>query len=121
MEEVELGAVQERFADLIWAHEPVESGTLVKLCAERWGWKKSTTYTVLRKLCEKGLFENEGGTARACISRDAFYERRSKQIVEGSFHGSLPSFIAAFLQGRGLSAGEADQIQDMIDEYRKGK
>ena len=121
MEEIELGAVQERFADLIWAHEPIESGVLVKLCAEQWGWKKSTTYTVLRKLCEKRLFENDGGIVRACVSRDVFYARRSKQIVEGSFHGSLPSFFAAFLQGRGLSAKEANEIQTMIDEYRRGE
>ena len=121
MEEIELGAVQERFADLIWANEPVESGALVKLCAEQWGWKKSTTYTVLRKLCEKGLFENDNGTVRACVPRDAFYARRSKQIVEDSFHGSLPSFFAAFLRGRGLSAKEADEIQTMIDAYRRGE
>ena len=119
MEEIELGAVQERFADLIWAREPIESGALVKLCADTWGWKKSTTYTVLRKLCEKGLFQNDGGTVRACIARDTFYARRSQQIVTESFQGSLPAFFAAFLSGRGLSAKEAEQIQDMIDAYRR--
>lgn len=121
MEDIELGAVQERFADLIWAHEPIESGALVKLCARQWGWKKSTTYTVLKKLCEKGLFINDGGTVRASMARETFYARRSQQIVSTSFHGSLPAFFAAFLQGRTLSAQEAAQIQAMIDEYREEK
>ena len=119
--EIELGAVQERFADLIWETEPIDSGELVKLCAERFGWKKSTTYTVLKKLCDKGLFRNEGGQVRACITRDTFYANRSKQIVTDSFRGSLPAFFAAFLSGRGLSDAEADEIRTMIDAYRKGE
>ena len=119
--EIELGAVQERFADLIWEREPIDSGELVKLCTERFEWKKSTTYTVLRKLCEKGLFVNENGTVRACMQRDAFYAKRSKQIVADSFRGSLPAFFAAFLSDRGLSENEAEEIRTMIDAYRKGE
>ena len=119
--EVELGAIQERFADLIWEHEPIDSGELVKLCAEQFGWKKSTTYTVLKKLCEKGLFENAAGKVRARISREAFYANRSKQIIADSFHGSLPAFFAAFLSDRGLTPSEAEEIQNMIDSYRRGE
>lgn len=119
--EIELGVVQERFADMIWETEPIDSGKLVKPCSERFGWKKSTTYTVLKKLCEKGLFENESGTVRARISKDTFYANRSKQIVADSFRGSLPAFFAAFLSGRGLSNEEAEEIRTMIDAYRKGE
>ena len=118
MKDIELGNVQERFADLIWDNEPIESGTLVKLCTQKWGWKKSTTYTVLRKLCDKGLFENTGGTVHALVAKETFYAKRSKQIVEDSFDGSLPAFFAAFMSGRGLSSKEVDQIQDMINRYR---
>ncbi len=121
MDNIELGSVQERFADLIWNNEPIESGTLVKLCAAKWEWKKSTTYTVLKKLCDKGIFRNDGGTVRAVIPRDAFYAGRSKQIVEESFHGSLPAFFAAFTAGRGLSDAEAAELQAIIEQYRKEK
>ncbi len=119
--EVELGAIQEQFADLIWETEPIDSGELVKLCAERFGWKKSTTYTVLKKLCEKGLFENTAGKVRTRISKETFYANRSKQIVADSFHGSLPAFFAAFLSDRGLTPSEADEIQKMIDAYKRGE
>ena len=119
--EVELGAIQEQFADLIWEREPIDSGELVKLCAERFGWKKSTTYTVLKKLCEKGLFENAAGKVRARISKETYYANRSKRIVDDSFHGSLPAFFAAFLSDRGLTSSEADEIRNMIDSYRRGE
>lgn len=121
MDGIELGSVQERFADLIWENEPIESGALVKLCAAKWDWKKSTTYTVLKKLCDKGIFRNDGGTVRAVIAKEDFYAGRSKQIVKDSFCGSLPAFIAAFLQDRGLTDAEADELQSMIEQYRKGE
>ena len=116
---IELGAVQERFADLVWAHEPIGSGELVKLCQQELNWKKPTTYTVLRNLCEKGLLQNENGVVRSLISREAFYSAKSEQIVTESFSGSLPAFVAAFLSRKRLSAGEAEEIQKMIDAYRK--
>ena len=119
MIDVELGVVQERFADLVWANEPVASGELVKICEKELEWKKSTTYTVLRKLCEKGLFQNEDGIVTSLISKEEFYSAKSKQIVEDSYSGSLPAFVAAFISNKKLTAKEADEIQKMIDEFKK--
>jgi predicted transcriptional regulator len=118
---IELGAVQERFADLVWANEPIASGELVRICEKELQWKKPTTYTVLRKLCEKGLLRNADGIVTTRISRDEFYAKKSEQIVQGSYQGSLPAFVAAFVSRNGLSAGEADEIRQMIDAFRKGE
>lgn len=116
---VELGVIQERFADIVWANEPVSSGDLVKLCKEELNWKKPTTYTVLRKLCEKGLFQNVDGIVTSLIPRDEFYSAKSEQIIEKSFDGSLPAFVAAFISRKSLTEKEADEIQRMIDAFRK--
>ena len=94
MEELRLGAVESRFADIIWAHEPLHSRDLVTLCQEQLNWKKPTTYTVLRKLCERGIFQNENGMVSSKISRDEFYAMQSEQFVESAFSGSLPAFLA---------------------------
>lgn len=117
--DIELGEVQAMFADLIWDNAPVSSGELVKLGQAAFGWKKPTTYTVLRKLCEKGLFRNEGGTVTAVVSREDFNARRSEKFVAETFGGSLPAFIAAFTSGKKLSPGEADEIRRMIDACRE--
>ena len=109
--DMEIGEVQERFANLVWDHEPIPSGQLVKLCEQELNWKKPTTYTVLRKLCEKGLFRNEDGLVSAVLTRE--------QFVDNAFHGSLPAFVAAFTAQKGLSAQEAEEIQQMIDKFRK--
>ena len=119
MIDIELGAVQERFADIVWAHEPIGSGELVKLCEKELSWKKPTTYTVLRKLCEKGLLKNENGIVSSLISKEAFYAAKSGQIVEDSYQGSLPAFVAAFISQKKLTKKEADEIQAMIDAFRK--
>ena len=119
MPDLELGAVQERFADIVWANEPVGSGELVKICEKELSWKKPTTYTVLRKLCEKGLFKNENGVVSSVVSREEFYSAKSEQIVEGSFEGSLPAFVASFISRRDLTAEEAEEIQKMIDAFKK--
>ncbi|MBR0507274.1 MAG: BlaI/MecI/CopY family transcriptional regulator [Clostridia bacterium] len=116
---VELGEVQARFADIVWAHAPIPSGELVKICEKMLNWKKPTTYTVLRKLCEKGLFENTDGLVTVKITREQFDSERSEQFVEESFSGSLPAFIAAFTKSRPLSDAEADEIVQMIEAYRK--
>ena len=118
---IELGAVQERFADLVWANEPIASGELVRICEKELQWKKPTPYTVLRKLCEKGLLQNADGIVTARISREEFYAKKSEQIVQGSYQGSLPAFVAAFVSRNSLSAGEADEIRQMIDAFRKGE
>ncbi len=117
--ELELGAIQERFADIVWANEPVGSGELVKICEKELNWKKATTYTVLRKLCEKGLLKNENGVVSSLISKEDFYSAKSEQIIEESYEGSLPAFIAAFISRKNLTAKEADEIQKMIDTFRE--
>ena len=120
MEEAKLGAVENRFADLIWAHEPINSGELVKLCQQELSWKKSTTYTVLKKLCGRGLFRNEGGIVTAVISREEFSSMQSRRFVEEAFAGSLPAFLAAFTGCKKLSEEEIDQLQALIDKSREG-
>ena len=120
MEQMELGEVQERFARLVWANAPIPSGELVKLCQRELSWKKPTTYTVLRKLCERGLFENVNGVVTVRVTQEAFYAAKSEQFVESTFNGSLPAFLTAFTARKGLSAEEADEIIRMIEAYRKG-
>lgn len=120
MNYVELGEVQEAFAQIIWDREPIGSGELVKICERELNWKKPTTYTVLRKLCEKGLFKNENGLVSAVVSRDQFNASKSEKFVEEEFAGSLPAFLAAFMSGKKLSSSEAAEIRRMIDEYKEG-
>lgn len=116
--EIELGEIQEQFAEIIWNHEPIASGQLVKIADERLGWKKSTTYTVLRKLCEKGLFQNIDGIVTSVISKAEFDRAKSHKFVDDNFGGSLPSFIAAFTGRKKLSKKEVDEIQKMIDSFK---
>ena len=120
MEELKLGAVESRFADIIWRNQPLHSRELVKLCQEELNWKKPTTYTVLRKLCERGLFQNVDGTVSALISREEFYAMQSERFVEETFEGSLPAFLAAFSKRKALSAQEIEEIRKMIDSYGEG-
>ena len=117
MEEMKLGMVEAHFADLIWQHEPLSSRDLVALCEKELKWKKSTTYTVLKKLCEKGLFQNENSVITSLVSRQEFYAIQSEQFVEETFAGSLPAFIAAFTTRKRLSTKELAQIRQMIDSY----
>ena len=119
MEDYKLGAVERRFADLIWDNEPISSGELVKLCEGELAWKKSTTYTVLKKLCERGLFQNEHGTVTSRLSRQEFAARQSQQFVDETFHGSLPAFLAAFSRRKKLSDEEVTELQRLIDEQRR--
>lgn len=119
MDETRLGAVEARFAELIWQNAPLSSGELVKLCAQELEWKKSTTYTVLKKLCDRGIFQNQGGTVTALISRRDFYARQSQRFVEETFDGSLPAFIAAFASGGTLSNQDLEDIRRMLDEFDK--
>ncbi len=121
MEDKRLGVVEARFADLIWDNEPINSTALVRLCAKELDWKKSTTYTVLKKLCERGIFQNVDGTVTALVSREEFAAAQSERFVEVTFAGSLPAFLAAFTSRKSLSAGEVDEIQKLIDAYREGK
>ena len=121
MEDLRLGVVETRFAELIWENEPVSSGDLVKLCARKLEWKKSTTYTVLKKLCEKGLFQNVNGVVTSLLSHKEFQSRQSKRFVDDTFSGSLPAFIAAFAENDGLSDNDISEIRQMIEEYGGGR
>ncbi len=118
METYQLGPVEARFADLIWEQEPLTSSELVKRCEAELSWKKSTTYTVLRRLSQRGIFQNEGGVVTSRISREEFYAAQSEQYVEEHFSGSLPAFLAAFTRRKKLSQAEIQQLQDLIDQNR---
>lgn len=118
MNDLNLGAVESRFADIIWENEPIKSGDLVKLCERELSWKKPTTYTVLRKLCEKGIFVNDDSVVRSVMSRGEYYAAKSGLFVDESFNGSLPAFIAAFVSSKELSDEDAAEIQRIIDEHR---
>ena len=120
MDDYKLGLVETKFAELIWDNAPMGSGELVKLCAKELEWKKSTTYTVLKKLCEKGLFRNDGGVVTALVSRKEYQSLQSRQFVEDAFSGSLPAFIAAFAEGGHLTPRVIAQIRTMIDAYEGG-
>ncbi len=117
--EIELGTIETKFADMIWKNEPVSSSELVKLCADSFEWKKSTTYTVLSRLCKKGLFQNENGTVTSLISGEKFHSEQSKQFVDDSFGGSLPAFLAAFMNGKKISEKEVQEIENMISKFRE--
>ena len=119
MEHMELGEVQLRFAEIVWHYAPLSSGELVKICQRELNWKKPTTYTVLRKLCEKGLFKNEDGLVSVVMTRRQFDAARTEQFVEDAFDGSLPAFLTAFTTRKKLSAAEVEEIQKMIDTFRK--
>ncbi len=115
MADIQLGIVEGQFADMIWDREPVKSSELVAAAEAAFDWKRTTTHTVIKRLCDKGLFRNEKGTVTSVISRERFYSMQSRQFVEDSFDGSLPAFIAAFTKNRKLSRKEAAEIRIMID------
>ena len=112
---MELGVIERRFADVIWQRAPVRSSELVALAAAEFQWKRTTTHTVIRRLCDKGLFINEGGTIRALVSREQYDSRQSRQFVAEAFQGSLPAFVAAFTRGKSLTSEEAEALREMID------
>lgn len=118
MADMKLGAIETHFADLIWVNEPISSGELVKLCKRELSWEKSTTYTVLRRLCERGIFQNVKGTVTSRISKDEFLAAQSENFVEETFDGSLLKFLTAFSMRKKLSNEEIDELQRFIDEMR---
>lgn len=119
MDDKRLGAVEAKFADLIWQNEPLGSGELVKLCEKELNWKKSTSYTVLKKLCDRGIFKNEGSVVTSLVSKEDFYAMQSEKFVEETFEGSLPQFIAAFTKRKALSEAEIAEIKEMIESIGK--
>ena len=120
MEELKLGAVEAHFADLVWQNEPMSTKELVVLCAKELSWKRTTTYTVLKKLCEKGIFQTENSRVTSLISRQEFYAMQSEKFVEDTFNGSLPAFIAAFASRKKPSEEEIEAIRRMIDAFERG-
>lgn len=109
-----------RFCLILWEHEPVRSSELVALCREQLGWKPTTTYTVIKRLSERGVLVNENSVVRSLVSKDEVQAAEIDELVEKKFGGSLPAFIAAFTRHRRLSGAELDEMQRMIDEYREG-
>lgn len=119
MAEYKLGEIEMRFADLIWNHEPVSSGELVKMAEKELNWKKSTTYTILRRLCDRKIFHNNKGTVSSLISKQDFIALQSEKFVDDTFDGSLPKFLTAFTTRKKLSDHEIDELKRIIDESRR--
>ena len=118
MQNYKLGAMETKFAELIWDNEPISSGELVKLCEKELNWKKSTTYTMLRRLCMRKIFKNNNGVVSSVITRQEFQALQSEQFVKDTFNGSLPQFLAAFTLRKKLSEKEINELQKLIDENR---
>ena len=119
MEEIRLGIVEAHFADIVWRNAPISTKALVEICQSELSWKRTTTYTVLKKLCERGLFKTEDSKVSVLITKDEFSAMQSERFVEDTFGGSLPAFIAAFTSRKRLSDKELSEIQEMIDSYGK--
>ena len=118
MGDMKLGAIETRFAEIIWANAPLSTNQLIKFCADELEWKRTTTYTVLKKLCEKGIFKTENSLVSVVISKAEFEGLQSEQFVEETFNGSLPAFLTAFNSRKKLSDQEIDEIQKLIDQMR---
>ena len=119
MGNTKMGALEGRFADIIWENEPIASGQLVKLAQQALSWKPTTSYTVLKRLCERGIFQNDGGTVTSLLSREAFFAMQSEQFVDDTFDGSLPAFLAAFTSRKALSDKEVEELKEIIDGLRR--
>ena len=119
MAEMRMGTAEAKFADIIWENEPISSGDLAKLGNKEFEWKKTTSFTVLKRLCERGIFQNQNGTVTSLVLREEFYARHSDQYVEETFGGSLPAFLTAFGRKNKLSDKEIDEIQMIIDSMRE--
>ena len=120
MEEIRLCDSEYRFLQVVWEAAPVPSGQLAELCRQRLGWKKSTVYTVLKKMCEKGLLQNENALVTVLVPRERVTAAEAEQFVDRTFGGSLPGFLAAFMSGKKLTAREAEEVKQLIDRYREG-
>lgn len=119
MKNTKLGTIESKFADIIWNNEPISTASLVKLCEKELDWKRTTTYTVLKRLSERGLFQNENGTVTSLVSRSDFYSMKTESFVNETFGGSLPAFLASFASRKKLNKEEIDEIRRLIDNYGK--
>lgn len=118
MKDMKLGVIETRFAEIIWENAPLSTNQLIKLCAQELEWKRTTTYTVLKKLCDKGIFKTENSTVTALISKQEFEGMQSEQFVQETFQGSLPAFLTAFSTRKKLSNADIDELQKLIDQMR---
>jgi len=121
LEKYKLGIKERRFAEMIWQNEPVTSRELTELCVEEFDWKRTTTYTMLKRLCDRKIFENKNGTVYSIISKDEFLTAQGEQFIKRSFGGSLPQFIAAFSRRNKLSNDEINEIQRLIDKHKEDR
>lgn len=119
MSDFRMAAGELRFADLIWQNEPVASGELAKLALETLGWKRTTAFTVLRRLCDRGLFQNDGGIVTSLMSREAYYTNHSQMYVEETFGGSLPAFLTAFTSRKKLSEQDLKELEKIVADMRR--
>ncbi|MDE7311020.1 MAG: BlaI/MecI/CopY family transcriptional regulator [Eubacterium sp.] len=119
MEAYKLGEMEQRFADMIWERAPIRSGELAKLCLEAFGWKRTTTYTMLKRLCERKLFINEKGLVSVLMAKEEFQAAQGEQFVNETFGGSLPQFLAAFSRRKKLSLTEIQELKKLIDDYEE--
>ena len=118
MNHLKLAEGEYRFARIVWENEPLPSGKLVELSQKELGWKKSTTYTVLRKICENGIFQNKGAVVTSKMSREEYINRKGEQYLEENYNGSLPKFVAAFMKRKKLSKKQIEELVVLIDEYK---
>lgn len=119
MTEMKLGVVEAKFADIIWSNEPLRPGELVKLAEAELNWKRTTTFTILKRLCEKGIFQNQDRIVTSLISREEFYALQSERFVNDTFEGSLPAFLAAFGTRKKLSEEEVEELKKVIEGMRR--
>ena len=119
MEKYKLGEMETAFAEIIWNNVPISSGELVKICEKELGWKKSTTYTMLKRLCQRELFENSNGIVNVIISKDEFKVAQSQEFIKKTFDGSLPMFFTAFTKQKKLSVEEIEEIKNLIENYKE--
>jgi len=119
MADLQMGVLESRFADIIWSNEPIASSELARRSEEALGWKKTTSFTVLKRLCDKGIFQNIKGTVTSLLSREEYYAKQSQKFVEETFQGSLPAFLAAFTSGKALTKEEVAQLRRMVAEYEE--
>ena len=120
MEQYKLGEMERKFAEIIWSHSPVTTKELITVCEKEFGWKRTTTYTMLKRLCDRNIFENDNGTVRTLISQEKFTFAQSELFLNETFNGSLPMFLTLFSKNKKISDDEINEIQKMIDDY-KGK
>lgn len=121
MNQIRLGAIESRFADIVWERAPLSTSELIKLCEVEFAWKRTTTYTVLKRLSERGIFKNDNGTVTVLISKDEFYSMQSEKVVNEGFGGSLPAFIAAFTSRQNLSDDEIAEIRAIIENMKRSE